>query len=82
MNILELQNMVIPSITELLGTKPEGISSMEKTSEGWAVVCNILERKAVPETFDLLKVFEFILDKEGKIVRFKQLRKIRRGDTD
>lgn len=82
MNILELQKMVVPSITELMGKAPDSISSIEKNNEGWAVVCNILEKKAVPETYDLLKVFEIIFDKESKIVRFKQLKKIRRGDTD
>lgn len=82
MNILELQKMAFPSIAELLGKAPDSVSSIEKNSEGWAVVCNILEKKAVPETFDLLKVFEVILDKEAKIVRFKQLKKIRRGDID
>lgn len=80
MNLLEIQNKVIPQITELLKKEPEGISSIEKNNEGWAVICDVLEKKSVPETFDLLKVFEFIVDKEGRIIRFKQLRKIRRGD--
>jgi len=82
MNLLEVQNKVIPQITELLKKKPEGISSIEKNNEGWIIVCDVLEKKSVPETYDLLKVFEFIVDKECRIVRFKQLRKIRRGDID
>lgn len=82
MNLLEVQNKVIPQITELLKKEPEGISSIEKNNEGWLVVCDVLEKKSVPETYDILKVFEFIVDKECRIVRFKQLRKIRRGDID
>ena len=82
MNLLEVQNKVISQITELLKKEPEGFSSIEKNNEGWAVVCEVLEKKSVPETYDLLKVFEFIVDKECRVVRFKQLRKIRRGDLD
>ena len=80
MNLLEVQNKVIPQISELLKKEPECISSIEKSNEGWIVVCDVLEKKSVPETFDILKVFEFIVDKECRIIRFKQLKKIRRGE--
>ena len=80
MELLEVQKKVIPQITELLKKEPEGISSIEKNNEGGVVVCDVLEKKSVPETYDILKVFEFIVDKECRIVRFKQLKKIRRGD--
>lgn len=82
MDLFEVQKKVIPGITELLKKEPESISSLEKNNEGWTVICDVLEKKSVPETFDILKVFEFIVDKECRIVRFKQLRKIRRGDID
>lgn len=82
MDLIELQKKVIPHITELLGKKPESISSIEKNNEGFTVICDVLEKKSIPETYDLLKVFEFIVDKEGKVIRFKQLRKIRRGDLE
>ncbi len=77
-----MQKRTLPHITELLGKKPESISSIEKNNEGWSIVCNVLEKKSIPETYDLLKVFEFMADKEGRIIRFKQLRKIRRGDLE
>ncbi len=82
MELMEVQKRTVPHITELLGKTPESISSIEKNNEGWSIVCNVLEKKSIPETYDLLKVFEFMVDKEGRIIRFKQLRKIRRGDVD
>ena len=80
MNIIEIQKKVLPEIKELLKKEPESISSVEKSEDGWVLNCEVLEKKAVPETYDLLKVFEFKLDKDGKIQGFKQLRKVRRGD--
>lgn len=80
MNVLEIQKKALPEIKEALKKEPESISSVEKTKEGWIVQCEVLEKKSVPETFDLLKVFEFKLDNNAKITGFKQMHKIRRGD--
>ena len=82
MNITEVGKKVFPEIKELLKKEPETISSIEKTKEGWIVQCDVLEKKSVPETFDLLKIYEFRLDSNAKITGYKQLKKIRRGDID
>lgn len=82
MNIIEIQKKIIPKIKEVLNKEPESISSFEKTSEGWTIQCDVLEKKSIPETFDLLKIFEFKLDKQANIAGFKQLRKVRRGDLE
>lgn len=80
MDIMEVQKKALPQIKEMLKREPESMSNIEKTNEGWVVQCEVLEKKSVPETFDLLKVFEFKLDNNAKVAGFKQLRKIRRGD--
>lgn len=77
---MEVEKKVLPEIKTLLKKEPEAISSIEKTKEGWIVQCDVLEKKSVPETFDLLKIFEFKLDNNAKITGYKQLKKIRRGD--
>ena len=81
MNLLEIQEKAVPQIRTLLNKEPEGISSIEKTNEGWKVSCEVLDKKSVPETYDLLKVYGFMLDKEAKVTSFKLLKKIRRGDV-
>lgn len=80
MNVVEVQKKVLPEIKDVLKKEPESISLIEKSSEGWSLQCEVLEKKSVPETYDLLKVFEFKLDKDAKILGFKQLKKVRRGD--
>lgn len=82
MEIAEVQKKAMPQIKELLKKEPESISSIEKSGEGWTLHCDVLEKKSVPETYDLLRIYEFKLDKNAKITEFKQLRKIRRGDLD
>ncbi|MBI5065611.1 gas vesicle protein [Candidatus Woesearchaeota archaeon] len=80
MDIVEVQKKAIPQIKELIKKEPESIASIEKSGEGWTVQCHFLEKKSVPETYDLLKIFEFKLDKNAKITEFKQVKKVRRGD--
>lgn len=80
MNISEIQEKVVPQIRKLLNKEPECVSSLEKNGEGWRLLCDVLDKKSIPETYDILKVYEFMLDKEAKVTSFKQLRKIRRGD--
>lgn len=82
MNILEIQKKVVPEIKEILKQEPESISSIEKTNDGWVIQCDVLEKKSIPETYDLLKIFEFRLDKLCKVMGFKQIKKIRRGDLE
>ena len=81
MNVLEIQRKALPEIKEMLRKEPESISSIEKNENGWTLHCEVLEKKAIPETYDLLKVYEFIFDNDAKINSFKVLRKIRRGDV-
>ncbi len=80
MNVLEIQKKALSEIKEALKKDPESILSIEKTKAGCTIQCDVLEKKSIPETFDLLKVFEFKLDNNAKITGFKQLHKIRRGD--
>ena len=80
MDLLEIRNKAFPKAKEVLNKQPESVSLLEKTEKGWKMEVEVLERKAVPDSFDLLSVFELNLDTAGNILSFKQIRKIRRGD--
>ena len=80
MNAVEINKKACESIKEALNVKPESISAIEKSGNEWRVEVEILERKAVPSKFDLLKVFEFKLDANGKVQSFKLLKRKQRGD--
>ncbi len=82
MDIEDIQKKVFSVAKELLKQEPESISAIERDEKGWKVQVVVLERKAVPDKFDLLKIFEFNLNENGKILGFKQIKKIQRGDTD
>jgi len=82
MDIEDIQKKVFSVGKELLNKEPESISAIEKSEKGWKAQVEVLERKAVPDKFDLLKIFEFNLNENGKVLGFKQIKKIQRGDTE
>ena len=82
MDVEDIQKKLFLVAKELFNKEPESISAIEKSEKGWKVQIEVLERKAVPDKFDLLKIFEFNLNENGKILGFKQIKKIQRGDTE
>lgn len=82
MGVEDIQKKLFLLAKELFKKEPESISSIEKTEKGWKVQVEILERKSLPDKFDLLKVIEFNLNEDCKILGFKQIKKIQRGDTE
>jgi len=65
-----------------LGKKSaDGVTGLSKTEEGWAVLLEALERKAIPDTMDVLGLYELHLDNEGNLLGLERKKLRKRGDT-
>jgi hypothetical protein len=65
-----------------LGKKPaDGVTGLSKTEEGWAVLLEALERKAIPDSMDLLGLYELRLDNEGNLLGLGRKKLRKRGET-
>lgn len=66
-----------------LGKKPaDGVTGLSKTEEGWSILMEALERKAIPETMDVLGLYELHLDNEGNLLGLDRKKLRKRGDTN
>ncbi len=66
-----------------LGKKSaDGIAGLSKTEEGWAILMEALERKAIPDTMDILGLYEMQLDKEGNLLGLNRKKLRKRGETN
>jgi hypothetical protein len=66
----------------ILGKKPtDGVTGLSKTEEGWSVLLEALERKAIPDTMDVLGLYELRLDNEGNLLGLERKKLRKRGDT-
>ncbi|MBI2836594.1 MAG: gas vesicle protein [Chloroflexi bacterium] len=52
-----------------------------KTDVGWLVSLEAVERKAIPDTMDVLGLYEVCLDGEGNVSSFGRKKLRRRGET-
>jgi len=64
----------------MLKLRVSSITSVGKDDEGWKVWAELVERKGVPDTNDLLGMYELRLDHAGNVLRYERTRMRRRGD--
>jgi hypothetical protein len=65
------------AITKL---KVSSIISAAKADDGWRVAVELVERAAVPDTGDLLGIYEVQLNQAGDVTRYERTRVRRRND--
>ena len=66
-----------------LGKKPaDGVTGLSKTEEGWTILLEALERKAIPDTMDVLGLYALHLDNEGNLLGLNRKKLRKRGETN
>lgn len=78
--ILDINKRCIAAAESALNRKAESVVSMSKEAKGWKAVVEMLERKAVPDTQDLLGRYELTLNEDGELLGYKQMLVRRRQD--
>jgi hypothetical protein len=56
------------------------ITSVAPDEGGWRVTAELVERRGIPDTNDLIGVYELRLDAAGEVLRYERTRLRRRGD--
>jgi hypothetical protein len=81
---LELAEVIYKATQGLaaLKLKVSGASAVARTDEGWKVTLELVERVAIPDTMDLLGVYEVRLDHEGDLISYERTRIRRRCDLE
>jgi hypothetical protein len=64
----------------MLKLKLSAVTAVSRTDDGWRVTAEMLERKAVPDTSDLLGVYDLQLDAAGNVLRYERTHMRRRAD--
>jgi hypothetical protein len=63
-----------------ISKEPETVIGVEEDKGEWKVIVEALERKAVPDTQDLLGRYEIRLKKNGELIGWKQRMVRKRSD--
>jgi hypothetical protein len=60
----------------------DGVTGLSKTEDGWVVLLEALERRAIPDTMDVLGIYEVRVDNEGNLLGFQRKKLRKRGETE
>lgn len=80
-SLINVRDTVFDTAADLIGRRLDGISGIQRTDEGWSAIVNMIERRSVPDTQDILGRYEMTLDSSGEITGYHRLNRYRRGDT-
>jgi hypothetical protein len=66
-------------LLELTGKAAEGVASLERTEDGWKVQVEVVEMRRIPDTTDVLALYEVDVDDQGTLEGYHRLRRYVRG---
>jgi hypothetical protein len=66
-------------LLELTGREAEGVTGLQRTDDGWRVKVEVVELRGVPETTDLLALYEVDVDPRGDLQGYRRLERYSRG---
>ena len=66
----------------MLNKEFDSVISMNKCEEGWLAEVEVLERRSVPDTQDILGRYEMKFDDGGELLGYKRIMLRRRSDME
>lgn len=79
--VLAIRQTLQASATQLIGREFDAVSEVVPTEEGWQAIVEVVERRSVPDTQDVIGRYEVELDADGVVHGYRRLDRYRRGDT-
>ena len=81
MALLNLVRNAREQLGELTGLQVGSTVSVRKDESGWCVQIEVVEKKSMPDSQDILATYELLLDEEGNMLTFSRIGMRRRTDV-
>jgi len=79
-SVEKITDLALAIAKKYISKEPETVIGVEEEEGEWKVTVEALERKAVPDTQDLLGRYEIRLNKNGELIGWKQKMIRKRSD--
>jgi hypothetical protein len=66
-------------LTDLIGRQVEGVVGVEQVDDGWRVQVEVVESRRIPDTTDILAIYEVDVDPDGEVTAYRRLDRYVRG---
>ncbi|WP_030759548.1 gas vesicle protein [Streptomyces sp. NRRL F-2664] len=74
--------MAAQQLSELLGRRPESVSALRPTEDGWEAQVEVVELERIPDTTSVLASYKVAMDEEGELISYERTRRYSRGMID
>jgi Gas vesicle synthesis protein GvpO len=71
----------LQELADLTGHDIEGVVSVEPTDNGWKIGIEVVEARRIPDSADILAVYEVRLDADGELAGYRRQERYARGQT-
>lgn len=69
-------------VADFTGRHPENVISIERRDGDWQVGVEVVETHRIPDTTDVLAIYEVRLDRGGRLLSYRRTRRYARGQLD
>lgn len=72
----------LEQFTELSGQRPERVSGVRKTEDGFSILVDVVDLERVPTTTSVMSTYRVDLSSRGDISGYERLRRFTRSSVD
>lgn len=72
----------VEHVVDMTGRDSEGVIGLERIDDGWRVGVEVVESRHIPDTSDILAVYEAELDNRGDLLSYRRTTRYYRGRFD
>jgi len=80
MKLNEAVTLAKEQLHSILNLEVANVIAVSKRDDGWNVMIDLIERRAVPDTMDIMGTYEVILDDDGDMVKYERKTQHKRMD--
>lgn len=81
MGLQEVVQRAVQELVELTGCSLSGVTAACRQGDGWLLRVELVERRGVPDSMDLLGLYEVRADEQGQLQEFARKGLRRRGEV-
>jgi hypothetical protein len=72
----------VEQVVEMTGKTPEGVTSVSRAEDGWLVGVEVVETERIPNSADVLAIYEAELDEDAELMSYRRVNRYPRGRGD
>ncbi|WP_067472688.1 gas vesicle protein GvpO [Actinomadura hibisca] len=69
-------------VTEMTGKEAQSVIGVERTDDGWRITVEVVETRRIPDSADILAVYQTEVDGEGELVSYRRTQRYPRGRVE